>query len=170
MPPHLLVVQLRFARSEFVRGLDGVLDDEARRRFTPMNCISWTIGHLANQEDRYWNWLAQGARVTPALHELVGSGKPATTPPLDQMWEAWRLITSAADRYLDTLAGEALLTHFANPDNAGKPWAENVGTMLLRNIYHYWYHLGEGMAIRQLLGHANLPQYVGKMDTAGYRG
>ena len=45
--PHSLVLQLRFTRSESQRTLEGISDDEARRRFLPMNCISWNIGHLA---------------------------------------------------------------------------------------------------------------------------
>jgi len=59
---HPLVTQLRFTRSEFVRGLEGVSDAEARRRFEPMNCIGWIVGHLANQENRYWVMYAQGER------------------------------------------------------------------------------------------------------------
>lgn len=45
--------------------------------------------------------------------------------------------------------------------------AEDVGTSLLRNIYHYWFHIGEAHAIRQMLGHAKIPQFVG--DLAGVR-
>jgi hypothetical protein len=26
---------------------------------------------------------------------------------------------------------------------------------------HYWFHMGESQAIRQMLGHTNLPQFVG---------
>ncbi|MEP7293389.1 MAG: DinB family protein, partial [Chloroflexota bacterium] len=52
--PHPLIEQLRFTRSEFQRALAGVTDEDARRRFMPMNSISWIIGHLANQEQRYW--------------------------------------------------------------------------------------------------------------------
>jgi hypothetical protein len=40
----------------------------------------------------------------------------------------------------------------------------NVGTFLHRTTYHYWYHLGEAMAIRQSLGHTNLPDFVGDID------
>lgn len=37
-------------------------------------------------------------------------------------------------------------------------------------IYHYWYHTGEIMAVRQLLGHERLPQFVGALDRkAPYR-
>jgi hypothetical protein len=51
----------------------------------------------------------------------------------------------------------------------GKSPAEIIGTMMLRSIYHYWYHLGEAHAIRQQLGHADLPQFVGDMSAALYR-
>ena len=162
---HPLVTQLRFARSEFVRGLEDVTDEEARRRFLPMNCISWMIGHLAYQENFYWVQLAQGRRIAPELNDLVGYGKPASTPPLGEMWDAWSEISAGADDYLDTITADTLQAHFAW---RGKPWAESVGTLLLRNIYHYWFHMGEAAAVRQMLGHTDLPQFVGDMSVAVY--
>lgn len=164
--PHLLVTQLRFTRSEFVRCLDGITDDEARRRFEPMNCISWIIGHLAAQENYLWVYQAQGRVMNRELLEQVGYGRPASTPSLDEMWGAWREITAAADPYLDALTPELLQTHF---EREGQPARENIGTMLLRNIYHYWFHTGEAHAIRQQLGHRDLPQFVGDMSGARYR-
>ena len=68
---HPLVVQLRFTRSEFRRALAGLSDADARRRFLPMNCISWNIGHLAWQEQRYWLWRAQGTMLLPHVNEIV---------------------------------------------------------------------------------------------------
>src|ERR1051326_7708833 len=85
--PHPLIVQLRFTRSEFKRGLEGLTEAEAVRRFLPMNCISWNIGHLAWQEQRYWLTRLQGQTPLPELHELVGNGRPASTPSLVEMWE-----------------------------------------------------------------------------------
>jgi len=35
--------------------------------------------------------------------------------------------------------------------------------------YHYWYHLGESQAIRRLLGHTELPVFVGDINRAPYR-
>ena len=163
---HFLVDQLRFARSEFVRCLEGVSEEDACRRLEPMNCISWIVGHLANQEHRYWVILGQGQDLAPGLNDLVGYGKPASTPSLGEMWNTWRTVTAAADAYLDTLTPELLLTHF---EREGKPVAESVGTMLLRNLYHYWFHTGEGHAVRQMLGHSDLPQFVGDMARAAYR-
>ena len=166
MPVHPLVTQLRFTRSEFLRGLEGITGEEARRRFEPMNCISWIIGHLANQEHAYWVLWAQGKNLAPELQELVGYGKPASTPPLDEMWETWYRITTAADEFLDTLATRDLQSHMMW---RGNPRPESIGTMLYRHIYHYWYHLGEAHAIRQMLGHRDLPQFVGDMSQALYQ-
>ena len=36
--------------------------------------------------------------------------------------------------------------------------------MLLRNVYHYWFHTGEAHAVRQSLGHQGLPEFVGDMS------
>jgi uncharacterized damage-inducible protein DinB len=164
--PHPLVAQLRFARSEFRRCLDGVTEKDARRRLEPMNCISWIIGHMANQEHTYWVFVAQGENVAPGLHKRVGTGQPAFEPPLDEMWATWRDVTRAADRYLDTLTIDTLQSHL---EWKGEPWRENIGTLLLRNIYHYWFHTGEAHAIRQMLGHTDLPEFVGDISEAAYR-
>ncbi len=45
---HPLVLQLQFTRNEFKRGLAGLTDEEARRRFEPINSISWMIAHLGS--------------------------------------------------------------------------------------------------------------------------
>ncbi len=47
---------------------------------------------------------------------------------------------------------------------------QTVGSALRRVTYHYWYHIGETQAIRQMLGHEDLPEYVGDIDAeAPYR-
>ncbi len=166
MQPHLLVTQLRFARSEFVRGLVGVSAEDGVRRVLPMNSLSWMVGHMANQEHRYWVMLSQQKNLAPGLNDLVGFGKPASTPMLQEMWKVWERVTAAADEYLDTLT-PAVLQKYLLRD--GKPVDESVGTLLMRNTYHYWYHTGEAAAVRQLLGHKGLPDFVGDMSTATYR-
>lgn len=164
--PHPLVVQLRFARAEFVRGLDGVTDEDGRRRFEPLNCIAWMVGHLASQENYYWVRAAQDIKLHPHVVELTASGRPPSTPELSAMWAAWGDITAAADTFLDTLTTERLSQPI---EFKGRALSESIGTMLYRNIYHYWYHLGEGMAVRQMLGHTGLPEFVGDMSAVAYR-
>ena len=99
-----------------MRGLDGISEADGLTRFEPMNCISWTVGHLADQESRYWVEWAQGIVLLPELNALVGHGQPASTPPLPEMLSAWRQVRAAADVYLDSLtpAQTAYLTDFTS--------------------------------------------------------
>jgi hypothetical protein len=164
---HPLVDQLRFTRSEFRRALRGLGEVEARRRFLPMNCISWNVGHLAWQEQKYFLFYGQGQMPLPEIDQLFASGAPACTPALDEMWAAWKTVTRAADPWLEALTVEQLQGHVVRN---GKPSPYLFGSLLQRVIYHYWYHIGENMAIRQMLGHKRLAQFVGDLDgQAPYR-
>jgi uncharacterized damage-inducible protein DinB len=165
--PHPLVDQLHFTRSEFIRAVKGVSDEDAERRFLPMNCLAWNVGHLAWQEQRYFLHYGQGQLLLPEIDREFAYGAPASTPSLKEMLVAWKTITAAADPWLDTLTSETLLR---NVISNGKPIAYKYGNLLQRVIYHYWYHTGENMAIRQMLGHERLPVYVGNIDDkAPYR-
>jgi hypothetical protein len=167
--PHPLVLQLRFTRSEFQRALVGISDEDARHRFAPMNCIAWNVGHLAWQEQAYWLWDGQDRILRPDIDGLFVPRAPASTPVLAEMWAAWRTITEAADPWLDTLTPGALAER-RRIVHDGEEIEFTFGSDLQRVIYHYWYHTGENRAIRQLLGHTNLPEFVGNIDDeAPYR-
>ena len=161
---HPLVVQLRFTRSEWVRGLKAVTADEAARRFGPINPIAWMIGHLAWQEQLYWLERAQRVIAVPEVKQF-GYGKPLVVPPLAEAWAWWRAVTAAADPYLDGLDTAALTRPWPK-----EPSGESPGTKLHRTTYHYWFHLGESQAIRQLIGPAKkLPDFVGGFRDSPYR-
>lgn len=164
---HPLITQLRFARAEFQRVFAGVSAEDGTRRLLPSNALSWTVAHLANQEQSYWLLLAQGKEsvLYPDLNNQVGFGKPASVPAWDEAWQIWETITHTADAYLDTLTSADLTTH---SEFRGQPVAESKGTQLLRTIHHYWFHIGEVHALRQQMGHPDLPQFVGDMSAAVY--
>lgn len=166
--PHPLVDQLRFSRSEFLRAVKGVCEEDGQKRLLPMNCLAWNVGHLAWQEQRYFLYYGQAqSLLLPELDRDFAYGAPGSTPSLKEMVVAWKTITAAADPWLDTLTSEMLAQ---NVISNGKPLARIYGNLLQRVVYHYWYHTGENMAIRQLLGHEKLPVYVGNIDDkAPYR-
>jgi DinB superfamily len=161
--PHPLVTQLRFTRREWIRGLKAVTAEEATRRFGPINPIAWMIGHLAWQEQLYWLERAQNTTLVREVKQF-GYGKPLTVPPLDVAWAWWRAVTTAADPYLDGLAGTQLTRRWKRESSQETP-----GTKLHRTTYHYWFHLGESQAIRQMLRHAKLPDFVGTFGKSQYR-
>jgi hypothetical protein len=80
---------------------------------------------------------------------------------------AWHQVTEAADPYLDTFTTDLLLTDLLlNGESVG----QSRGSALRRITYHYWHHIGEIQAIRQMLGHQSLPEYVGAIESeAPYR-
>jgi hypothetical protein len=160
--PHPLVTQLRFTRREWVRGLKPVTAEEAAKRFGPINPIAWMIGHLAWQEQRYFVELAQDRIAVPEVEEF-GFGKQLSVPSLNDAWRWWRAVTAAADVYLDGVTRTSLTRPWKR-DRSG----ETPGTRLHRTTYHYWFHLGESQAVRQLLGHTGLPTFVGGFGKSQY--
>jgi len=90
MQPHLLVAQLRFSRSEFVRCLEGVSDEDATRRLMPMNCIKldwWAISCTrAGCIRLLGNLCSAKERCALMLYDLVGLRQTCQTPPLGEMW------------------------------------------------------------------------------------
>lgn len=164
---HPLIDQFRFTRSEWLRGLQGIGEEDAARHFGPMNCISWNVGHLAWHEHRYWLELAQGKMPFPQLNTLYAYGAPMCTPSLAEMRSTWHAVTAAADPFLDGLTTEGLCVDLLRE---GKSVGQTIGSALRRITYHYWYHIGETQAIRQMLGHTDLAEYVGDIEVeAPYR-
>ena len=77
------------------------------------------------------------------------------------------MVTQASEAYLDSLTTEILLTNLLLN---GEPTRQTRGSALRRITYHYWFHLGEILAIRQMIGGKDLPEYVGNIEgEAPYR-
>ena len=105
---HPLVDQLRFTRTEWLRALDGIPEEDGFRRFMPMNSIGWTVAHLAWQEQRNFLTRPHNLIPVPILNEVAPNGGPATTPSLTEMLAAWKQVTEAVDPWLESLDSEAL--------------------------------------------------------------
>ncbi len=155
---HSLAKMQRFARTEFERGLDGLTEEDAQFRATKadgsqMNSIGWIICHMAFQE---WFLFIRGPRGCE--NERLASfatGAPACVPTLTEALDIWREATAAADEWLSQAGDEEL-------GRTTDAWFENLGTCLMRNTYHYWFHAGEVNAIRQMSGHPEII-FVGQM-------
>lgn len=157
---HPLVEQLRFTRSEFWRGLEGLSEEDSTTRIGPANSISWSVGHLAWQEQRYWLIRMQGLDpLFPRLVEEFCFGCPASTPSPAEVTSMWQAVVAAADPYLDSLT----TADFERWITAGEVTFQ-PGSLMHRTIYHYWFHLGENLGLRQAMGHTGLAQFVGKID------
>jgi hypothetical protein len=164
---HPLVDQLRFTRGEWLRALDGVPGPDAETRLEPMNSIGWIVYHLAWHEQLSFLTRLRGRTPVPEANEHGVNGQPASTPALAAAMHAWRAVADASDPVLETLDAAALRDWLPNTI---RPRTRLVGSTVQRVTYHYWFHIGEIAAIRQILGHANVPEFVGDIDAlAPYR-
>ena len=160
-----IINQLKFTRREFKKGFSGIEGKDGYQRLLPMNSVGWIVGHLAWHEQSYWLTRAQGKILVPEIIDQVGFKKPASTPSLNEMIGFWEEITKASDAYLEKLSVNGLMSCMVVE---GKELPFNIGTMISRVIYHYWYHNGEIQAIRQLQGNKNLPDFVSDdIETVG---
>jgi len=157
---HPLVRQLKFTRSEWLRAFDKLSIEDGKKTISPINSLSWMIGHLAWHEKFYWLDIAQKNNIMSELDDLVGYGCAPCSPPLIDMWVVWYTVTILSDNFLEKLKTEELYREISFKWK-GETVKDNFGTMMYRLIYHYWYHIGESQALRQTLGHKELPEFVG---------
>jgi uncharacterized damage-inducible protein DinB len=154
---HPRVDQLRFARSEWLRGLEGLSEVDAGIRLLPMNSISWMVGHMAWHERLCWMRRARGLKGERVL-DAFATGHPTSVPSFARVQAAWERVVAEADPFLDGLTTGDLLRPLAHDTREHPP---SAGSQLQYVTYHYWSHIGEVSAVRQLLGHTGLAEYVG---------
>jgi len=138
-----------------------------------LGAMAWAV-RLHWLSAPYWVLVAWAV----ALGALAGAAWPAwrTVSRLSTGAVAGRLEELGAWRrgsltaLLDTSARGTSDALLEPPVARGRVLASTFGNRLQRTIYHYWYHTGENMGIRQALGHTGLPDFVGDIDTeAPYR-
>jgi hypothetical protein len=90
-----------------------------------------------------------------------------STPPFADSLRLWNEVTAETDPFLDTLSTDVFTSELLRD---GRAVGQTYGSAMLRMTYHYWYHIGEIQATRQILGHTDLPTYVGPIESdAPYR-
>jgi hypothetical protein len=148
-----MLIELHYlTRREFERNLDGLTDEDARKRMGKMNCISWIIAHVACQMRAFYVDWPRGKELDER-YKPYGYQAKATQPPLAEAMELWREACRDSDAWLQSATEESLLKTYPSIVN------ENGGTLLARSNFHTWFHLGEINSIRQMLGH-DAAQYV----------
>ena len=154
----------RFALSEFERGLEGLTEEEARTRITKadgseMNAITWIVSHIVG------HWLAvasyaKGGELPWHLVRFVGPAADPTPPPLGEALKLLRDAKASIDWLTD--ADDSLFSTTREEHPFSTQGQDNIGIALIYAAFHTWFHTGEINAIRQMLGHAEIP-FVGEM-------
>ena len=151
---HPLAQMHDITKMEFSRSLVGLSDEDARKRIEPMNCIGWIIGHVSLQQHLLFVAWANGKGMEPQ-YDAFDWGRPSSEPSLEEVAALWRASCDDADVWFEAATEDSMLQTFPGAVKLG----ENAGTLVARNIFHTWCHLGEISAIRQILGHRS-PEFV----------
>ena len=142
------------------RALKGLSEEDAIRA---------TVAHELHQLEHWASGLAgtalflyygQGLMPFPEVQEAFAYGAPASTPPLRQVLNYWRKITSAADPWLKSLSTQKLqeqVIKMVSPSSACSATCSSGQSIITGQR-------SENLAIRQMLGHTGLPDFVGNID------
>ena len=157
---HHLVRYLHHVRREFRRAVDGVPAADRARRVGGINSVAWIAAHLAWQEQSYW-LLSRGEPPVASL-DAFARGLPQDVPPFAEAFAAWEGVTAATGPWLDALTEEDLRGHLRGRRLYE---VENVGSLVMRVIGHYYLHIGQITAVCKLLGEP-VPAFVGSQEGA----
>ena len=90
--------------------------------------------------------------------DAFATGQAVSVPSFAEVQAAWDRIVAGADPFLDTLTTDALERRPGHDPRLDPPI---VGSQVQYVTYHYWSHIGEVSAVRQILGNTGLAEYVG---------
>jgi uncharacterized damage-inducible protein DinB len=161
--PHHLVRSVQNVRRELRRAVEGMSVPDLERRVAGMNSVAWVVGHLAWQEQSYW-LTSRGAPPASTFVDGFGRSVPDPMPPFEALWEAWEQVASRSDPWLESLDAAALRGHIQGRRLFE---AENLGSLCMRVIGHYYLHIGQITALRRWLGYP-VPAFVGSQEGALY--
>lgn len=113
-----------------------------------LNAGSWIVGHVASQQDQYWNVAGQGREPDPwIVAQQVRTGDPPTNPSYAE---------ARAALYRAETAALPFLLAMTEADLARAPRRRTFGEMLARSVTHLYAHGGELAAIASLVGAPDL--------------
>ena len=148
-----IIYQYKITNNQVLNYINDINDSESKTVFEPLNCISWTIGHLARYNNLAFASRSRGVKVPDKFRDFE-NGSPHSQKDLIYVKGLWLETLNATEKFLDSLEEKDLKKV---PDNESyielnKKEEENLGTFMTRRIFHSWNHLGEIASVRQLLG------------------
>jgi uncharacterized damage-inducible protein DinB len=153
-PPLLVKMQLD-ALDELARVAEA-MPEGARDGLVPgLNAAGWTLAHVADQQDQYWNVAGQGIEADPWLAEQrVAFGAPASRPPFAEARAALARVDERCRRYLEAVR---------RPDfdqvlrsSRARSTEQTLGDLLARSVAHIFAHAGELATIASMSGAPDL--------------
>jgi uncharacterized damage-inducible protein DinB len=151
IPATLLAYQFGVTVGALGMNLDGISDEESRRR-PPHggNSIHWALGHIVSYRQVVLELLGESPVWPKERTGAYGRGSSGDVPaehslPLSQLMEDLQATTAAIVRRLEALPAGALEAPGPNPK-------QTLGQRLAFLAFHESYHAGQIGLLRRLAG------------------
>ncbi len=151
-----LVELLYQSWADLDHAIDGLSEKDAEARHQGLSRIAWTVGHVGQQVDSWFNVRFAGSAPHPLLGQaLFHTGADGSAPPWDDVLAAVAEVRESARRYLDAVGPDDLdrVVPYAGGIEYLRPLGLKLSYALLRTASHHFEHTGEVLTIRSLLGH-----------------
>ena len=142
-----IIEQYKITNNQVLNYINDISDEESKAIFTPLNCISWTLGHLSRYNNLTFAARLKGEQIPEKFRDFE-NGSPHSQKDLSYVKGLWQQTLNDTDKFLDNIKEEDL-NRVLNNDSYD---IDNLGTVMTRMIFHSWNHLGEIASVRQLLG------------------
>tara|TARA_B100000315_G_C14425783_1_gene517763 strand:+ start:155 stop:640 length:486 start_codon:yes stop_codon:yes gene_type:complete len=142
-----IIEQYKITNNQVLNYINDISDEESKAIFAPLNCISWTLGHLSRYNNLTFAARDKGEQIPEKFRDFE-NGSPHSQKDLSYVKGLWEKTLNDTDKFLDNLKEEDL-KRILNNDSYD---VDNLGTVMTRMIFHSWNHLGEIASVRQLLG------------------
>ena len=142
-----IIDQYKITNNQVLNYINDISDEESKAIFAPLNCISWTLGHLSRYNNLTFATRDKGEQIPEKFRDFE-NGSPHSQKDLSYVKGLWEKTLNDTDKFLDNLKEEDL-KRILNNDSYD---VDNLGTVMTRMIFHSWNHLGEIASVRQLLG------------------
>ena len=150
------LVELLFQSWEDLdHAIEGLSASEAEARHQGLSPVSWTVGHVSQQVDSWFNVRFAGGQPHPLLGDaMFRTGASGDAPAWETVLAAVADVSEAARRFLDTVGTEDL--ERVVPYTGGIEYLRPVGLKLsyalMRTATHHFLHGGEIVTVRSLIG------------------
>ena len=120
-----IIDQYKITNNQVLNYIDDITDEESKRIFEPLNCISWTLGHLARYNNLTFAARSRGVEIPNEFKDFE-NGAPHSQKDLSYVKGLWIKTLKDTEKFLDGLNENDLVKILDNDSNAG----DNLGTVI----------------------------------------
>jgi hypothetical protein len=152
-----LVELLYQAWADLDHAIEGLSAADAEARHHGLSRVAWTVGHVGQEVDSWFNVRFAGRAPHPLLSgPMFRTGANGKAPPWHEVLAAVSEVREPARRFLDAAGAEDM--ERVVPYTGGLEYLREPGLRLsyalMRTATHHFEHVGEVLTIRSLLGHS----------------